>query len=103
MPDDTELESIQAVATTEGHCRSETEMARIAAKHLGWLIQPYFGTIHQPDHSQVAPSLEALAHAAQQLGWFLTSDDGCLSGMNWSVIHTHDQDRSARDIRAHLA
>ncbi|HEY4558597.1 MAG TPA: hypothetical protein VIG82_10440 [Enteractinococcus sp.] len=96
------LQEIQAVGVTEGKIRSETELARIVAAHLDWRIQPFEGSVHEPNGELIAESLEELAQAGRKLGWFLNKPDEPPAALNWGAIHTNDQKQSADQVRRQL-
>lgn len=99
MTDSSDLRPIQAVQTTAGVHRSKTELARIVAADLGWRVQLHYGSIHEPDGTTIAESIEALAHAGDELGWYIPQH----SAVYWGAVHSHDPARSAREVREVLA
>jgi|SRR5699024_2214233 len=94
-----ELSKIPAGKTTAGVHRSKTELARIVAAGLGWRVQLHCGSIHEPDGTTIAESIEALAHAGDELGWYIPQH----SAVYWGAVHSHDPARSAREVREVLA
>lgn len=91
------LVPVQADALNESE-RADTELARQAASLLGWQIQPYFGTIHDQTGEPLANSIEELAHAARQLGWFNPYGPG-FDRRNFDQA---DPDQAAESVRRTL-
>lgn len=75
--------------------KSSTELARQASANLGWLFQPYFGSIHDASGKIIALNLENLAQAAKINGWF--HPEGL--GINWGAVNRHDPAGAAEKIR----
>lgn len=99
MTDSSDLHPIQAVQSSVVNHRSKTELARIVAADLNWRIQLHYGSIHEPDGTTIAESIEALAHAGDELGWYIPQG----SGVYWGAVHNSDPALSAREVREVLA
>lgn len=88
-------EPIQASGINAGGQKSDTELARQVAHDLGWVIQPYLGSIHESDGTLIAENIEAVAAAGIDLGWFL--DDG--RGIHWKYVRATGPRDPADQVR----
>lgn len=95
----TDLSPVQASAlNAPPEYKSATELARQVAASLGWLFQPYDGSIHDAAGKIIALNLENLAEAAQQNGWFHPEGMGIV----WGAVGRHDPAAAAEKIRRTL-
>lgn len=90
------LSPIQSsVVNGPAYLKSTTELARQAASKLDWLLDTETGSIHDPQGQLTSPSIEALADAAEKLGWFHDNN----AGINWGRVGLNQPDSAAKKIR----
>lgn len=77
------------------YLKSTTELARQAASKLDWLFDTETGSIHDPQGKLTSPSIEALADAAEKLGWFHDKN----AGINWGRVGLNHPDAATERIR----
>lgn len=79
--------------------KSDTELARQVAAHLNWLFDTFNRSVHERDGTVIADSIEALAEAGHELGWFHIES----RSIDWGSVHTHHHAKSADEVRQALA